>query len=727
MSSSQASPVSSYFSLHPTLQKNIVARLGWRNLRPVQELAIPPLLASHDAVILAPTAGGKTESAMFALLSRVAERNPGFGPHIIYLCPLKALINNLLTRLQTLAGLVGQEAFSWHGEVSQNHRRQFLVEPKSVLLTTPESLQVLLSRSNIDPGELFANLLTVVVDEVHAFCGEDRGDQLAALLEQLDGWCKRPIQRVGLSATVGNPQELLAWLSGERGTERSLVDPSADGASRQPKLLEVHPVGRELETVTRVAAALMRETPKSLFFVDSRRQAEAVQAGLAGLGVDALAHHSSLSQEIREKTEEAFRGSQRGSRKPRAIVCTSTLELGLDVGDIDKVFQFGAPATVSAFLQRLGRAGRRQDNMAHMVFLTDQEESFLQALALIHLALQKRVEPVSPHRRSFTVMVQQLLLVVLRNGAVWPSRLWEILGEAHPFSEIAPDEREEVLEHLLHHCWLTIQDGRLVLGPRTEKEHGRSNYMELLSVFSGGSSVKVQSESGRLIGTVDYSAALNLERTGQSFLLGGGSWKVKRWDPFSKTLLVTASVGGEALRWSGGKSELSTTVVRECRHILTGDQSFSFLGKAAQARLTELRQEYSYLDPAAPLWRETRSAAGPRASVEQWAGTAVHRTLACCLSGWLGCDYRADSRSWQLEVPVTRLEELVAGNLSNDWRDFCLAGLKSYRGKYLGAQSPPKFHDLLPPRFQEELLLRENFAVEESEQYWKELATRERR
>lgn len=727
MSSPEAPPVSAYFSLHSQLQKNIVARLGWRKLRPVQELSIPPLLAGHDAVILAPTAGGKTESAMFPLLSRVAENGPKQGPHIIYLCPLKALINNLLIRLQTLAALVGREAFSWHGEVSQNHRRQFLLEPKSVLLTTPESLQVILSRPNIEPGELFLNLQTVVIDEVHAFCGEERGDQLVALLGQLDRWTERPIQRVGLSATVGNPQALLDWLSSERGTQRSLVDPSAGGAIKQAKLLEVYPVGKEIEKVARMAVALMRETPKSLFFVDSRRQAEAVQAGLTALGIDALAHHSSLSQEVREKTEEAFRGSQRGSRKPRTIVCTSTLELGLDVGDIDKVFQLGAPATVSAFLQRLGRAGRREDSMAHMIFLTDEEDSFLQALALISLALQKKVEPVIPNRRSFTVLVQQLLLLVLRNGSVRPSSLWDMLGAASPFSGIGPNEREEVLRHLVAERWLASQDGRLVLGPRTEKEHGRSNYMELLSVFSGGNSVKVQSESGRLIGTVDYSAAMNLERTGQSFLLGGGSWKVKRWDPYGKTLLVAGSMGGEALRWTGGKSELSSTVVRECRHILTGDQNFSFLGKSAQARLTELRREYAYLDPSAPLLRASQAADGSRATMEQWAGAAVHRTIATAVSGWLGCDYRANSRTWQVETTTASLEELITANLKSDWPDFCLAGLKSYRGKYLGAQSPPKFHDLLPQKFQEELLIRESFPVEEAEQYWLELGRRELR
>lgn len=721
MPTAETAPVSAYFSLHPQLQKNIVSRLGWRTLRPVQECAIPPLLAGDDAIILAPTAGGKTESAMFALLSKVISQGPQEGPQIIYLCPLKALINNLLTRLQTLCGLVDREAFSWHGEVSQNHRQNFLAEPKSLLLTTPESLQVILSRPNIDLQQLFGRLQAVVIDEVHAFCGEDRGDQLMALLSQLDRWAGRPVQRVGLSATVGNPGELLDWISGDRGTGKSLVDPLAGNNKKQPKLLEVHPVGKELDSVARLAAAMMRDTPKSLFFVDSRRQSEQVQAGLSALGVEALAHHSSLSQELREKTEEVFRGSARGSRRPKAIVCTSTLELGLDVGDIDKVFQLGAPSTVSAFLQRLGRAGRREDSMAHLVFLTDEEDSFLRALSLISLAMARVVEPVHPSTRSFTVLAQQILLQLLREGALRAETLWQHIWQAPPFRNISLQERDRLLEHMLEQEWLSRQDGRLALGPRTEKEHGRSNYMELLSVFSGGTSVKVQTEAGRVIGSLDYGVALSVNGAGKSFLLGGGSWKPKRWDPLGKTLIVVASAGGEPLRWTGGKAEIPSRLVRESRNLLSGSQPFAFLGKSAQARLAQLREQYAYLDDCAPLVRASQAGDTPRVTIEQWAGTAVHRTLATAISGWLGCDYRADARTFQLECSLSALTELLTSARQQDWHDFCLAGLKSYRGRHLTRRALPKFHDLLPAELQEECALQGNYAVRESESYWREL------
>ena len=533
MTTLQAPPnPSSYFSLHPRLQQAIVSELGWRSLRPVQEQAIPPLLAGDDSIILAPTAGGKTESAMFPLVSQMQESPSRSGLQVLYICPLKALINNLLPRLNKLTKMVGRESFAWHGEVGASHRKRFLKEPSSLLLTTPESLQVILSRQHIDHQSLFGNLQSVVIDEVHAFCGESRGDQLICLLGQLDRYTSKPVQRIGLSATVGNPGDLLNWLSADRKVKRSLIDPNSGEHIKQAKILDFHPVGDEPEDCAQRLAHLMKSTEKSLLFVDSRRRVESARASLEALGIQASTHHSSLSQELREHSEGLFRKPST-SKKAQTIVCTSTLELGLDVGDIGKVFQWGAPSTVSAFLQRLGRAGRR-DTAAHMVFVTDQSESFLQAIALVQLATQKCVEPVQPSNRNFAVLVQQILLLILKEGALAKDTLWEQLGTPPCFSGIKTSEKSEVLQHLVTEDWLAGDKVRVRIGTRSEKEFGNSNFMDLLSVFEGGASVVVKTQSGSVLGTVDYGMACQLQKSGSSFLLGGGSWKVKRWNIFGQ-------------------------------------------------------------------------------------------------------------------------------------------------------------------------------------------------
>lgn len=705
------------------MQQAIVTQLGWRSLRPVQEVSIPPLLAGHDAVVLAPTAGGKTESAMLPLLDRLLADGHKGEPAILYLCPLKALINNLLPRLQSLARMAGLDAFAWHGEVTATARKSFLKEPQSILLTTPESLQVILSRSHLDAAELFAGLQSVVIDEVHAFAGEARGDQLMALLHQLDHWCGRSVQRVGLSATVGNPEDLLTWLSGDRGQPQSLIDPNSVSSQKSRRMLEVHPVGEDSAECAELLSRLMRASAKSLLFVDSRRQAEEIRGQLAQRGVEALAHHSSLSQELREQSEAVFKKQGGNNRLPQTIVCTSTLELGLDVGDVDKVFQLGAPSTVSAFLQRFGRAGRRDGAVAHMIFVTDLEDSFLRAVALIQLALNKKVEPVCPDRRAFQVLIQQILLVILKHGAIAPDKMWALLGTPPSFADITDDEKKQILHHLLEQEWLLTGQGRLRIGDRTEKAFGRSHFMELLSIFEGGSSVTVKTLDARPVGTLDSSVAHRLWSERSSFLLGGGSWLPKSWDERAKVLTVTPSVGGEVVRWSGSRSELSFALARQVRQLLTETDSPAFLGPKAAEHLQKLRGSFSYLDGERPLIWEKGRAEQKSICVELWAGQAIHRTLADSLAGWLGCESSADERKITLQCDPKEWEALMKNAPWTEAAKFLESGLAMGRQQSgASVDEDAKFANLLPDELRKELIQRKKYDLLGASQVFCELA-----
>lgn len=655
---------------------------------------------------------------MLPLLNRLLTQPQQALPRILYLCPLKALINNLLPRLQSLTRMVGHEAFAWHGEVTSGARKSFLKEPKSLLLTTPESLQVILTRNNLDPKELFSGLHTIVIDEVHAFCGEDRGDQLIALLHQIDGWLGRSVQRIGLSATVGNPEELLTWLSGGRKVTSSLVDPKGD---KEKRMIEVHPIGSEAETCGVHLAKLMQSSPKSLLFVDSRKQAEELRSSLEAQDIEALAHHSSLSQDMREVTETAFKKTGVTRRRPQAIVCTSTLELGLDVGDIDKVFQLGAPATVSAFLQRFGRAGRRQGRVAHMCFVTDRADSFLQATALIRLAIKKQVEPVVADTRAFRVLVQQILLQVLRSGALAPDTLWKILEDPPCFSDIPTSEREQLLAHMLEDGWLSKSGGRLYLTDKTEKRFGRSHFLELLSVFSGGASVTVKSQDGRELGSLDVTVAVQLSQDKTTFILGGSSWRAKSYDQARQTLVVTLAAGGKAVRWSGSKGELSMVLTREMRDILTETENVAFLGPTGTAVLGDLRQEYQYLSGDTPLAWMQGQAEKSKVCVEMWAGTRVHRTIAEAVAGWLGSDATYDQRGFKVVTSRASWEDLIQRSLGENLGEFVENGLKLFEQNQALEESPLKFGELLPKALERETRHKLLYDIESSVNVWAEL------
>ncbi len=229
-------------ALHPSVQHHIVNSLGWRRLRPLQEAAISPVLDGSDALLLAPTAGGKTEAATFPILSRMADED-WRGLSVIYVCPLKALLNNLQPRLETYAAWVGRRVGTRHGDTDAGERRRQLSDPPSLLLTTPESLESMLTSRLVDEQRVFADVRAVVVDEVHAFAGDDRGWHLLAVLDRIEQLAGRPLQRVGLSATVGNPGELLTWLQGRgAGTRPALVvSPPTEGATAQAVTL--HYVG----------------------------------------------------------------------------------------------------------------------------------------------------------------------------------------------------------------------------------------------------------------------------------------------------------------------------------------------------------------------------------------------------------------------------------------------------------------------------------------------------
>ena len=361
--------------LHPALQHHIVNSLGWSSLRPLQEAAIEPLLAGEHALLLAPTAGGKTEAGFFPLLSRMMSE--GWSPlSLIYVCPLRALLNNLESRLYNYCSVVGRRVALWHGDVGDSARRRILSDPPDCLLTTPESLEVMLISRRTDKTRLFASLRCVIVDEIHAFAGDDRGWHLLSVLERITRIAGRELQRVGLSATVGNPEELLGWLAGSCTGHRRVIAP--DAAPNAPADVTLDFVGT-LENAATVISRL-HAGEKRLVFCDSRSRVEELASDLRQRGVDTYVSHSSIGREERQRAEAAFAAGGNC-----VIVATSTLELGIDVGDLDRVIQIDAPRTVSAVLQRLGRTGRRPGTQRNYLFLATSAEAFVRAAGLMEL------------------------------------------------------------------------------------------------------------------------------------------------------------------------------------------------------------------------------------------------------------------------------------------------------------------------------------------------------
>lgn len=629
--------------LHPALRHHVVNSLGWTELRPFQEAVIEPALAGEHLLILAPTAGGKTEAAAFPVLSRMLTEDwRGLG--VLYVCPIKALLNNLDARLSRYCALLGRRSALWHGDVPAGQKKAILRDPPDLLLTTPESLEVMLVSGSVDERALFAGLRAVVVDEVHAFAGDDRGWHLLAVLARLRRICGREFQRLGLSATVGNPDELLGWLTGGCGGPRRVCHPPGGTAATQAEVKLDH-VG-SLRNAATVISRLHRGE-KRLVFVDSRSRAEQLGRELRALEVTAFVTHSSLSADERRRAEEAFAG-----RDDCVIVATSVLELGVDVGDLHRVIQIDAPTTVSSFLQRMGRTGRRPGTSRNCLFLATDDDSLLRAAGLIGLWAGGYVEPVAPPPEPYHVLAQQVMALCLQERGIG-RRDWAAWVGGVPGFAAMPDARPRgVVDWMLSQGLLWEDGGLMWVGRRGEEEFGHKNFMDLFSVFTSPPLFAVR--YGRQdLGFVD-EASFTARREGpRVLLLGGRAWRVTHLDWPRRVAHVEPSEEAGRSRWRGTGPFVGFRLAQAVRSVLAGEDASPLWSRRAQDKVAELREEASWVSADGPTLLGLAGGA-----VEWWtfAGTRANATLAGELAG--RCGGRADHDG--LRVVVEGAGDLTA-------------------------------------------------------------------
>lgn len=647
--------------LSAALQYQVVHGLGFSGLRPVQELTIDAVLDGKNCVVLAPTAGGKTEAAFFPLLS--AMNDGDWRPvSVLYLSPIRALLNNQQQRVERLAGLIGRRAFTWHGDTGPGPRRRFSADPADILLTTPESLEAMMMSPSVPARRLFAGLRSVIIDEVHAFAADDRGAHLGALLERLSRYCGEHVQRIGLSATVGNPDAIGRWLQGSSTRDSVIVSPPRP--THEPRL--------SLDYVASAANAAMmikhlHPGKKRLVFVDSRRGVEEIGNLLGGLGVLTHVIHGSLSAAQRKDAERAF---EEGS--DCVIAATSALELGIDVGDLDHVLQLDSPPSVASFLQRMGRTGRRPTSTANCTFLCTKEAQALQAAAIVRLFRRGFVEDVEPSRAASHILAHQIMALCIAHDGVPRDEWWAWLRGATPFADIGERARAEVVAHMLAETILRDDGGRLWLGERGERLYGRRNFAELYAVFSTPRVITVRWGSQE-IGTLDAQFVQSLfdEPGKAAFTLAGRAWAIEHVDWPRAVCVVSPTDHARATRWSGGPRHLGFALCQAMREVLVDDAVDPAWSSRMRDVIASLRAEHAFLreDPSPLL-------PGAKDELTWWtyAGGRANLLLAKLLEAELGGAITARNESLTLkgeaaasEVRVRRtLDALADGDRPTD-------------------------------------------------------------
>jgi ATP-dependent Lhr-like helicase len=631
--------VSHFELLHPALQYHIVNSLGWRDLRPFQEAVIPRIIAGEHLIILAPTAGGKTEAAFLPVLSRMLSED-WKGLSLLYLCPIKALLNNLESRLHRYCGLVGRNAALWHGDVSTADRKRIQRDAPDCLLTTPESLEVMLVSPNVDSRSLLQNVRAVIVDEIHGFAGDDRGWHLLSVLERVTRLAGREIQRVGLSATVGNPELLVDWLAGSCAGPRGIALPPEEQV--RPADVKVDYVG-SLQNAA-VVISRIGQGEKRLVFVDSRSGSERLGAELRQLGVTTFVTHSSLSVDQRRQAEEAF-----ASRSDCVIVATSVLELGIDVGDLDRVIQVDSPSTVSSFLQRMGRTGRRPGSPRNCLFLATRDECLIQAMGLVALWETGYVEPVIPPPSPLHILAQQLMALALQESGIGRRTWYDWVNRMPGFSSIPVATREQIVEWMLTQEILWEEDGILWFGKKGEKEFGRKNFLELVSVFVSPPLFSVL-HGRQELGFVDEMTFFGKQNEPRVLLLGGRAWRVNHLDWQRRVAYVEPADSVGRSRWQGQGQGSHYDLCQSIKLVLATEEMSERWSQRARNRIHVLREEQAWVESANTM--VVRDSDG---LLRWWtfAGQRANHVLAQVLSGLTSSKVKVGNLALEFESRLT--------------------------------------------------------------------------
>lgn len=591
----------------------------WENLRSIQVAAADAIFNTDENVLLtASTASGKTEAAFFPIITLFSEDMPS-SVGCIYIGPLKALINDQFSRLNDLCAEADIPVWHWHGDVAQSHKAKLMKHPSGILQITPESLEALLLHKHAAIAKLFGDLRFVVIDEVHSLLRDDRGGQTLCLIERLSRIAGVNPRRIGLSATIGDPEGTGEFLS--LGTGRKTIIPKIDAKGGKWRLSMEHFYVKDaqaaedkqipgalpvLEEKTDDAPAnadpgigyIFEHTrgKKCLVFVNSREECEMVTTTLrhyCELNHEPdrfLVHHGNLSASYRETAE----GIMKDDSQYMTTVTTATLELGIDIGRLERAFQIDAPWTVSSFLQRMGRTGRRE-LPPEMWFVIREDEpevramlpttipwKLLQGIALVQLYLEERwVEPPRLDRLPFSLLYHQTMSTLASCGELSPRALADRVLRLHYFHRITQEDYRVLLRHLIatDHIQQTEQGG-LIVGLAGERV---INSFKFYGVFQESEEYTVRSESQEL-GTV-----VSPPPVGEKLAIAGHVWQVLDVD-HKRRLIYCQQVKGSVPAYFGQcPGDLHTKILTRMRRVLQEDRQYPYLMKNAVARLEQAR------------------------------------------------------------------------------------------------------------------------------------------
>lgn len=626
---------------------------GWEQLRPIQTAAIAKILSTDDNYILASrTASGKTEAAFLPILSKVDFREAGI--QVLYISPLIALINDQFYRIEELCKYLDVTVTKWHGEANKTLKDRIIKHPNGVILITPESLEAMFVNKPFNVKQLFSNLKYVVIDEIHSFIGTDRGTQLKSILSRLQNVNTKPFSIVGLSATIGDYDEAKKFTGNELHTKVLL-----DRTAKEINALFRYFKNKNEELPLELLKDLYIETKdnKVLIFPNSRGRAEEVAVKLKKISdrvkghPNYFSHHSSVDKEVREYVEYFAKNN---NRQNFCISCTSTLELGIDIGTVDEVVQIDATHSIASLIQRVGRSGRKDGESSNLFLYATNEWSLLQSLACWLLYKEGFIEPPISTAKPYDILLHQALSITKGHSGIRLTDLVKQLKENFTFNQIEVADIEEILNHLIQIDFLEKLQHEVIIGVEGEKI---VNSRDFYSVFKTEENFKIVN-AGNTIGEVPFSPQIIED---ENILLAAKIWKIKFIDFKSNKIEVIPAKDGKKPMFFGGGATIHSRIREKMFEILYSKVDYDILDQPSCDEIETMRKDFSVfniqnLKSDRPLLKTEK-----HLQLFTFTGTRINRTFQM-LMNIAGIKNHFDDSSSSFDIEVSKQELLAKWN-----------------------------------------------------------------